>query len=109
MSANTNQQDSRSPNVPKFYGVGRVWKQERECQEGTNRIKMGPESIREQERSDIHPGPVIQLAALVTRQNFRRDPTRVVLGRVGLNTIIASAQHEDSGGHEPECAWSAHI
>jgi hypothetical protein len=27
-----------------------------------------------------------------------------VLGRAGLNTIIASIQHEDSGGQEPECA-----
>jgi hypothetical protein len=33
----------------------------------------------------------------------------VVLGRVGLNTIIASVEHEDSGGHVPECAWSADI
>jgi hypothetical protein len=32
-----------------------------------------------------------------------------VRGRVGLHTIIASVQHEDSGGHEPECAWSEHI
>ena len=32
-----------------------------------------------------------------------------VLGRVVLNTIIASIQPEDSGGHEPECAWSAHV
>jgi hypothetical protein len=27
-----------------------------------------------------------------------------VLGRAGLNTIIASIQHEDPGGREPECA-----
>jgi hypothetical protein len=27
-----------------------------------------------------------------------------VLGGVGLNMIIASIQHEDSGGQEPECA-----
>jgi hypothetical protein len=27
-----------------------------------------------------------------------------VPGRAGLNTIIASIQHEDSGGREPECA-----
>jgi hypothetical protein len=27
-----------------------------------------------------------------------------VLGRAGLNTIIASIQREDSGGQEPECA-----
>jgi hypothetical protein len=32
-----------------------------------------------------------------------------VLGGVGLNSIIASIQHEDSDGKEPECAWSAHI
>ena len=35
--------------------------------------------------------------------------SHVVLGTVGLNMIIASVQHEDSGGHEPACAWSAHI
>ncbi len=32
-----------------------------------------------------------------------------LLGKVSLNTITASIQQEDSGGHEPECAWSVHI
>jgi hypothetical protein len=45
----------------------------------------------------------------VVRQNLSRDQRRGGLGRVALNTIIASIQHEDSGGHERECAWSAHI
>src|SRR5260221_5140493 len=27
-----------------------------------------------------------------------------VLGNADVNTIIASIQHEDSAGHEPECA-----
>ena len=26
-----------------------------------------------------------------------------------MNAIIASIQHEDSGGQEPECAWSVRI
>jgi len=32
-----------------------------------------------------------------------------LLGKVSLNTITASIQQENSGGHEPECAWNVHI
>jgi hypothetical protein len=38
----------------------------------------------------------------VVRQNFSRDKIRAVLGGVGLNAIIVSIQHEDTGGQEPE-------
>jgi hypothetical protein len=41
---------------------------------------------------------------VVFRQYFSRGQDAAVLGRAGLNTIIASIQHEDSGGQEPECA-----
>jgi hypothetical protein len=36
--------------------------------------------------------------------NTSAETQDAVLGRAGLNTIIASIQHEDSGGQEPECA-----
>jgi hypothetical protein len=42
-----NRQDSRSPDVPKLYRVGRVWNQERRVpRKEPNSIKMGPGSIR---------------------------------------------------------------
>ena len=58
-------------------------------------------------------------------QKFLEEPTHIVslwvaktsagtkngalLGKASLNTITASIQQQDSGGHEPECAWSVHI
>ena len=45
----------------------------------------------------------------VARQNLSQTKDGAVLGKVDANTISASIQHEDSGGHEPECTWSAHI
>jgi hypothetical protein len=44
---------------------------------------------------------------------FAKTPTETKngssLGREGLNTIVASKQHEDFGGQEPACARSAHM
>jgi len=45
---------------------------------------------------------------VVGRQNFNRDQNEIVLGREGLNTILASTQREDFGGQEPVWAYSTH-
>ena len=54
----------------------------------------------------LSPNP---LERLLLAKTSAETQGAAVLGRAGLNTIIASIQHEDSGGQEPECVERAYI
>ena len=44
----------------------------------------------------------------MVRQNISRDKVGDLIGREGLNPILASTHREDFGGQGPVCACSAH-
>ena len=67
-------------------------------------LERAPDDFRDYDRVGIADGT--DRCASPTPQPDQNGP---VLGRVTLNTVIVSIQHEDSGGQVPECAWSAHI
>jgi hypothetical protein len=50
------------------------------------------------------PRPTIPNLILWFANTSAETQNAAVLGGVGVNTIVASIQHEDSGGQEPECA-----
>jgi hypothetical protein len=57
----------------------------------------------------MNEDPTISNDAVGGKQNGPVKRTEAAAVRTDVNAIIASIQHEGSGGQEPECTWSVHV